>query len=112
MGSLLDVPTKPVTSDVLDDVPGVVRVDHLDEHVTGVDLALIGLAGTGLGDLGDGLGGDGDRQDLILKISALHGLLDGSLHRVLISGIGMQNIPLSCLGHRAPLSGTDRSARR
>ena len=95
-------------ADVLDDMPGVVRVDHLDKHITGVDLALIGLADTGFGDLGDGLCGDGNSQNLILKLAALHSLFNGGLHRVLVSGIGMEYIPLSRLSHGVPLTGPGR----
>jgi len=48
-------------------MPGVVTVNHLHQHVAGVDLAVIGLAGAGLGDLGDGLQRNGDGEDLILQ---------------------------------------------
>ena len=80
-------------------MPGVVTVNHLHQHVAGVDLAVIGLAGAGLGDLGNGLQRNGDGENLILQRAGLHGLLDGGLYSVFITGIGMHNIPFCSLCH-------------
>ena len=43
------------SADVPDNMPGIIAVDHLYQHVAGIDLAVISLADTGLSDLGDGL---------------------------------------------------------
>ena len=97
--------------DVPDHMPGVVAVDHLHQHIAGVDLPVEGLAHAGLGDLGDGLQGDGDGQNHVVQASGFDGFLDGSLDSVLITGIGMHNIPLCSFCHRRLLSveGADQS---
>ena len=87
------------SADVFDDVPGVVGVDHLDQDVTGVNLAVVGLADAGLSDLSDGLHGNGDGQDLIVEAAAFDSLLNGGFHGIFITGVGMQNIPSCSFSH-------------
>ena len=86
-------------ADIPDDMPSVIAVDHLDQHIAGVDLTVVSLAHAGFGDLGDGLQGNGDSQDLILQLTRLNGLLDGGLYGVFITGIGMDDIPFCSLCH-------------
>ena len=86
-------------ADVPDNMPGIITVNHLHQHITGIDLAVIGLADAGFGDLGDGLQRNGDGQDLIVEAAGFHGLLDGGLYSVFITGIGMHYIPSCSICH-------------
>ena len=79
--------------------PGIIAVNHLNQHIAGEDLAVIGLGNSGLGDLGDSLHGNGDGQDLILKGAAFDRLFDGGLYSVFITGIGMHYIPFCIFSH-------------
>ncbi len=92
-------------ANIPDNMPGIVAVDHFYQHVTGIDLAVVGLAGTGFGDLGDGFQGDRHGQDHIMQAAGFHSLLDGSLNGVLVTGVGMHYIPLCSFCHCVHLSG-------
>ena len=77
--------------------------DHLHQHIAGEDLALH-LFGPVVRDLGDGLQGDADLVDQILKTAVLHVLLNGGLHGIFIAGIGVDHIPLRAVSHIRHLS--------
>ena len=87
------------SANIPNDVPGVIAVDHLHQHVAGEDLTVVSFGSAGLGDLGDGLHGNGDGQDLIMELAALNGLFDGGFYGVLVTGIGMNDIPLCSVCH-------------
>ena len=92
------------SANIPDHMPSVIAVNHLDQHITGVDLTVVGFACAGLGDLGDSFQGNGNGEDLILEITAFHCLFNGSLHSVFITGIGMDYIPSCSFCHNvAPI---------
>ena len=81
-------------ADIPHQMPGVVRHDHLNEHIAGEHLALDFLGGAGLGDLRHGLQGNLDPQDLILHVAPGDELFNAGLNGIFIPGIGMDDIPL------------------
>ena len=87
-------------ADVLDDIPGVVRHDHLHQHIAGEDLAVIGLR-TLFRDFGHGFHGDGDLLDDVLQLTGLDRFFNGRHNGIFITGIGMHNIPFCCFCHTA-----------
>ena len=86
-------------ADVADQVPSIVRHDHLDEDIAGKYLPLHFLHHAGLGDLGDRLHRDLGLEDHVLHPAVHHGFFDGGLYRVFIAGIGMCHIPLCVISH-------------
>ena len=87
------------SADVPDNMPGIITVDHLHQHVAGENLTVVGLAYTGFCDFRNRLQRNGDGQNLVVQATGLNGLLNGSLYSVLITGVGMHNIPLCSLCH-------------
>ena len=84
-------------------MPGLVGHHHLDQHITGEDLSLHGFA-AGVGDLGDGLQRNVDRQDQVAHVAVFHGLFDGGFYGVFITRIGVSHIPFASSAIRVPLS--------
>ena len=99
------------TANVADQMPGVVRHDHLDEHVAREDLAFDFLRLARVGHFRDGLQRDLDVEDHVLQMTVGDELLDGRLDCVFIAGVSMRDIPLSIISHDcSPVSPRDRSA--
>ena len=82
----------------MDQMPAVIRKDHLDEHVTGEHLALDVLL-AGVGDLGDGLHRDVDLFYQIRHLAVFRCLHYSGSDCVFITGIGMNYIPFCFFSH-------------
>ena len=92
------------SADIPDHMPCVITVDHFDQHITGVDLTVVGFADTGLGDFRNSFLRDGNGQNLFLEATAFNGLFNGSFYSVLIAGVGMDYIPLCSISHSLHLT--------
>ena len=86
-------------ADIPHQMPGVIRHDHFDKHITGEHLALDFFRLAGLADLFYGLHGDLHSQDHILHAPSVDEFLNAGLNGVFITGIGMDHIPLRVFRH-------------